>query len=98
MSYTPLRLLHHTRTFPVAATSLGSRKQQFMPLSFPEALLYHMMDRAHNLQSDPAPASVQSLHNPEPPVLVPRGWPIYTVCSDTVSAANNELRKNMVIL
>lgn len=67
-------LFHHDGTFPVVATSLSSRQQQFMPKGFPKALLYHMMDRAHNLLSNLVSASMQSFQVPGQPALVWHGW------------------------
>lgn len=54
---------------PVVPASLGSRRQQSKPIGFPEALLYHMMNRAHNRLRDPVSASTQSLLVPVPPAM-----------------------------
>lgn len=59
---------------PVVATSLSSRQQQSKPIGSPKALLYHMMDRAHNRLSNLVSASTQSFPVQEPSALVWHGW------------------------
>lgn len=71
---------------PVVATSLSSRQQQSKPIGSPKALLYHMMDRAHNRLSNLVSASTQSFPVQEPSALVWHGW-IYIPC-DTAPATN----------
>lgn len=57
---------------------ISSMQQQSKPIGFPKALLYHMMEQAHNRLSNLVSATMQSFPALEQPALVCHGWK-YTV-------------------